>query len=146
MLYGVFGGSTSDINVAKEGSFHGLVVPYGIPGTVAGNMDVNQDGIADIAIGCPGDIYGRYVYVIYGKRQSSTWHAMDVTAMGRSGYGNGICRQEIFGNQLEIFKSMEVSHISETEFMNMKLNAIQIEYDQLKWLLALDSIDSRRLW
>ena len=27
---------------------------------------------------------------------------------------------------------MEVSHISETEFMNMKLNAIQIEYDQLK--------------
>ena len=140
MLYGVFGGSTSDINVAKEGSFHGLVVPYGIPGTVAGNMDVNQDGIADIAIGCPGDIYGRYVYVIYGKRQSSTWHAMDVTAMGRSGYGNGICRQEIFGNQLEIFKSMEVSHISETEFMNMKLNAIQIEYDQL--ILQYDDLAS----
>ncbi len=83
MLYGVFGGSTSDINVAKEGSFHRLVVPCGIPVTVAGKMDVNQDGIADIAIGCPGDIYGRYLYVIYGKRQSSTWHAMDVTAMGR---------------------------------------------------------------
>jgi hypothetical protein len=59
--------------LAKEGSCHGLVVPNGIPCTVvgyavAGKMDVNQDGIADIAIGCPGDIYGRYVYAIYGKR------------------------------------------------------------------------------
>jgi hypothetical protein len=67
VLYGVSGGSVSDINLGYA---------------VAGNMDVNQDGIADIAIGCPGDIYGRYVYVVYGKRQSSEWHAMDVTAMG----------------------------------------------------------------
>ena len=107
MLYGVFGGSTSDINVAEEGLFHRLVVPNGIPGTVvdyavAGNMDVNQDGIADIAIGCPGDIYGPYVYVIYGKRQSSTWHAMDVTAMGRSGYGNEICRRGQNRKYLEV--------------------------------------------
>ncbi len=56
------------ISRSKEGLFHGLVVPYGIPGTVTGNMDVNQDCIADIAIGCRGDIYGRYVYAIYGKR------------------------------------------------------------------------------
>jgi hypothetical protein len=53
-------------NLAKEGSFHGLVVPNGIPVTVvgysvAGNMDFNEDGIADIAIGFPGDIYSRYV-------------------------------------------------------------------------------------
>jgi hypothetical protein len=78
----VYGGSNiSNIDLMNLPVSHGYSITTSVAQTsvdfrVVGNIDVNHDGISDIAIGCPYDDMAERVYVIYGTYNKYRWNVV----------------------------------------------------------------------